>query len=328
MLNDKKFVLGIDLGGTKIYAAVVDQAGKIIGAARKRTKSELGFEAVADRIVICAQEALTDAQKTINDIDAIGIGSPGPLDLKEGTIIETPNLGWKNAPLKAKVEKALEKPVAVDNDGNLGLLGEYAFGAGHQAEHMVGLFVGTGIGGGIIIDRKLLHGFNENAAELGHMIIDPEGPRCGCGRKGCLEAFASRLAIEREIRIAALHGVPTRIFDGKTDLNERIRSKRLAEAFHSGDQAVISAVRKSATYLGYGVANLLNMLNPQVVIIGGGVVEALGKSYIDMVKETALGNVFPIAARNVEIVAASLKDDSAVLGAAVLAWNLVGRLRP
>jgi glucokinase len=318
-----KYVIGIDLGGTKIYAAVVDRAGKIIASARKRTKSELGFDSVAARMVACAREAVSQAKMTFNDIVAIGIGSPGPLDLKQGTIIETPNLGWKNAPLKATIENALQKPAVVDNDGNVGILGEYAYGAGHHAEHMVGLFIGTGIGGGIIVDGKLLHGFNENAGELGHMILDPSGPRCGCGRNGCMEAFASRLAIEREIRIAALQGVPTKVFDNKIDINERIRSKRLADAFAADDAAVKIAVSKSATYIGYGVANLLNIFNPQVVIIGGGVVEALGQVYIDLIKETAVRNVFPIACRKVQIVAAALKDDSAVLGAAVLAWDSV-----
>jgi glucokinase len=323
MSEREKYVIGIDLGGTKIYAAVVDHAGKIIASARKRTKSELGFDSVAARMVACAREAVSQAKMTFNDIAAIGIGSPGPLDLKQGTIIETPNLGWKNAPLKATIENALQKPAVVDNDGNVGILGEYAYGAGHHAEHMVGLFIGTGIGGGIIVDGKLLHGFNENAGELGHMILDPSGPKCGCGRNGCMEAFASRLAIEREIRIAALQGVPTKVFDNKIDINERIRSKRLADAFAADDAAVKIAVNKSATYIGYGVANLLNIFNPQVVIIGGGVVEALGQVYINLIKETAVRNVFPIAYRKVQIVAAALKDDSAVLGAAVLAWDSV-----
>ena len=146
------------------------------------------------------------------DVAAIGVGSPGPLDIKEGVIIETPNLKWKNAPLRAKLEDLLGKKVTVDNDCNVGILGEYAYGAGRGAQDMVGLFIGTGIGGGIIIEGKLLHGYNQNAGELGHMIIDPNGPKCGCGVNGHLEAFASRLAIEREIRVAELHGVKTNIF--------------------------------------------------------------------------------------------------------------------
>lgn len=319
------YVIGIDLGGTKIYAAVVDRKGKIIGSARKKTKGELGFETVAQRIVQCGQEALQQAQVGLDEILAIGVGSPGPLDMKQGSIIETPNLGWKDAPLKARLEAGLQKPVTVDNDGNVGILGEYAYGAGHGAQHMVGLFIGTGIGGGIIVDGQLLHGFNENAAELGHMILDPSGPKCGCGRNGCLEAFASRLAIEREIRVAQLHGVITTVFQDTENKNERIRSKRLAEAYEKNDPAVVEAIKKSASFVGYGVANLLNIFNPEVVVIGGGVVEALGKAYIKIVKEVAENNVFPVALRQVRIVAAELKDDSAVLGAAVLGWQLAER---
>lgn len=322
MKGKENLVLAVDLGGTKIYSAVVDSNGKIIGAAKKRTKAELGFEAVVSRILDCLKEALDNAGVDLNAISAVGIGSPGPLDLKKGVIIETPNLGWKNAPLKQRIETALEKPVVVDNDGNVGLLGEYFFGAAHKAQHAVGLFVGTGIGGGIIIDGKLLHGFNENAAELGHMILDPEGPLCGCGRRGCLEAFSSRTAIERDIRAAAAEGVKTTLIDPAGNSEERIRSKKLAQAFKMRDPAAVQAIEKSARYLGYGIANLLNMLNPQVVVVGGGVVEALKDDYLDLVKKTAFENVFPVAARNVEIVRATLGDDSAVLGAAMLAFEL------
>lgn len=327
MAGNRRYVLAIDLGGTKIYSAVIDRKGKIVGLARKRTKGELGFEAVVTRLLECAHEALQDAKVSLADIKAVGIGSPGPLDLKNGVIIETPNLGWQNAPLKARVEDGLKKSVSIDNDGNLGILGEYAYGAGEGAQHMVGLFIGTGIGGGVIVNGKVLHGFNENAAELGHMILDPDGPVCGCGRKGCLEAFASRLAIEREIRSAVHQGTQTLLFEGDADLNARIRSKKLAAAFSAGDKVVQAAVIKSATYVGYGVANLLNIFNPEVVVIGGGVIEALGENYIKIVQETAASNVFPIAIRNVRITAAKLKDDSTLLGAAVLAWNSLSKKR-
>jgi glucokinase len=324
MPENNKFVIGIDLGGTKIYATVVDKDGTIIASARKKTKAELGFEAVVERITKCVKEVV--AKSKINyesQIHAIGIGSPGPLDLKEGKIIETPNLKWVDAPLKERLQDILHKPVTIDNDCNVGIMGEFAYGAGHGAQHMVGLFIGTGIGGGIIIDGKLLHGYNENAGELGHMILDPNGPQCGCGVNGHLEAFASRLSIEREIRIAHVNGVPTTVFDGLDKMGERLRSKKLADAFHKGDQAVTKAIEKSATYVGYAVANLLNIFNPEVVVIGGGVVEAIGEPYVQIVRDTAKNNVFAIARRNVRIIEAELGDDSAALGAAVLAWDSI-----
>ncbi len=322
MGEQNQYVVGVDLGGTKIYSAVIDKQGKILATARKKTKAELGFETVMERVATCVQDAVTEAEVDFeSQILAIGMGSPGPLDLKEGKIIETPNLKWEDAPVKTRLESLLNKPVHIDNDCNVGVLGEYAYGAGHGAQHMLGLFIGTGIGGGVIIDGKLLHGFNENAGELGHIILDPNGPECGCGVRGHLEAFASRLAIEREIRIADIEGVPTSIFDDMEDKNDRLRSKKLAEAFAAEDIAVKRAIERSATYVGYAVASLLNVFNPEVVVIGGGVVEAIGEAYVQIVRETAEKNVFAVALRNVRIVPAELEDDSAILGAAVLAWS-------
>jgi glucokinase len=321
MKGKEPVVIGIDLGGTKIYCAVVNSGGKILATARKKTKAAQGFENTVERIAKCAFEAVETSGIDYEDVVAAGIGSPGPLDLKKGKIIETPNLKWTNAPLQSRLESLLKLPVRVDNDGNVGVLGEHAYGTGKGADHLVGLFIGTGIGGGVIVDGKLLHGFNENAGELGHMILDPNGPRCGCGNKGCMEAFASRLAIEREIRIAALHGIETGILDGLKD-QERIRSKRISEAYDHGDPAVKMAVTRSAEYIGYGVASLLNVFNPEVVVLGGGVVEALGDTYVDLVRKVVKKRVFKIALRNVRIEAAKLKDDSAVMGAAKLAWDL------
>ena len=158
-------------------------------------------------------------------------------------------------------------------------------------------------------------------AELGHMILNPDGPLCGCGNHGCLEAFASRLAIEREIRAAIANGTPSTIFDGVEKPEAPLRSKRLSEAYAAKDPAVVYAIERSAVYVGYGVASLLNIFNPEVVVIGGGVVEAIGEPYVQIVQQTAAKNVFKIALRNVRIVSAELKDDSAVLGAAMLAWQ-------
>jgi glucokinase len=320
-MPDNKYVIGVDLGGTKIYTIVADKDGNILATARKKTKSEQGFDAVVGRIAKCVKEAAANAEIDLeSDVAAIGLGSPGPLDLTEGKIIETPNLKWKDAPLRSSLEKLLGKKVTIDNDCNVGILGEYAYGAGRGAQDMVGLFIGTGIGGGIIIEGKLLHGYNQNAGELGHMILDPNGPQCGCGVNGHLEAFASRLAIEREIRVAELHGVETNIFENG-DKEERIRSKRIAETFAAGDEAVVPAVTKSATYVGYAVANLLNIFNPEVVVIGGGVVEAIGEPYVKIVRKIADELVFEVSRRNVRIVEAERGDDSAALGAAVLAWR-------
>jgi glucokinase len=317
----KDLVVGIDLGGTKIYAAVIDRKGSILGSGRKKTKAELGFPNTAIRMAECVHMAVEMADVPWEAIQAVGVGSPGPLDLRKGVIIESPNLAWKEAPLRKELKRLLNKRIFVDNDANVGLLGEYAFGAAKGAKEVVGFFVGTGIGGGVIIHGKLLHGFNENAGELGHVIIDPHGPRCGCGNNGCLEAFASRTAMERDIRAAIAAGTPSAVFEGEEKPEAPIRSRRLLEAYLAKDAAVVPAIDRSAEYLGYAIASALNIFNPEVVVIGGGVAEALGDLYIDRAREVAVKNCFKIASRNVRIVAAALKDDSAVLGAAVLAWS-------
>ena len=319
--SKKEWVVGIDLGGTKIYAAVIDRKGTILGSERKKTKSELGFPATVSRMADCARQAVVNAGVSWDGIRAVGVGSPGPLDMKKGMIIESPNLAWKEAPLKKELKRLLKKPAYGDNDCNAGLLGEHAYGAAREARDVIGFFVGTGIGGGIIIGGKLLHGFNENAGEIGHVILDPHGPRCGCGNNGCLEAFASRLSIEREIRAAIAAGTPSPLFEGVENPDAPIRSRRLLEAYLAGDPAVVPAINRSAEYLGYATAGMLNIFNPEVVVIGGGVVEALGALYVDRVREVAVANCFKISSRNVRIVEAALKDDSAVLGAAVLAWS-------
>jgi glucokinase len=317
-------VAGVDLGGTKIYAAVVDRKGKIVGSERKKTKAELGFPTTVNRMAECVRSAAAAAGVSLDEIKAVGVGSPGPLDMKKGVIIESPNLDWKGAPLRKELKRLLGKPVFVDNDANVGLLGEYAFGAAQGAKGAVGFFVGTGIGGGVIIGGRLLHGFNQNAGELGHIILDPAGPRCGCGNRGCLEAFSSRLSIEREIRAAIAAGTPSAVLEGVENPDAPIRSRRLLEAYLANDAAVVPAINRSAEYLGYAIASMLNIFNPEAVVIGGGVVEALGDLYVDRAREIAVKNCFEIASRKVRIVPASLKDDSAVLGAAVLAWNHLG----
>ncbi len=320
--KNEKYVIGVDLGGTKIYSAVVTQTGEIIAGSRKKTKSERGFKEVVKRIKKTIDLALEEAGLTSDDVVAVGIGSPGPLDLQKGTIIDTPNLKWRNAPLRSELQQLTGKPVALDNDGNVGILGEFAYGAARGAQHVIGLFIGTGIGGGIIVDGRLLHGFNENAGELGHMILSPDGPKCGCGNKGCIEALAGRLAIERDIRAAHKAGMKTKIFDNIEDPQSRLRSKLLADAYFNHDPVVKGIIDRAAQYVGLAVASLLNIFNPQVVVLGGGLVEAIGEAYVQTVRETARKNVFDIAIKNVKIAAAELKDDSAVLGAAKLAWDL------
>ncbi len=321
MSKQAGYVVGVDIGGSKIFAGVVDEAGNILSRAKRKTLAAEGFEVSLGQIVDCITEAIQTSNIPEEKILAIGLGSPGPLDIEKGIILYTPNLNWKDAPLKDSIEAKFNKPVKVDNDVNTGTLGELVFGAGKGAKDIIGLFVGTGLGGGVIIDGKVLHGFNQNAGELGHIMVNPKGPRCGCGVRGHLEAIASKSGIEKMIRKAIKAGKPTMIQKELEKEKGPVKSNSLAKAYSKGDKIVRKAVKRSARYLGYGVGSFLNIFNPEVVVLGGGIIESFGQEYIDMVIEVAQKNVFPIAIQNVRIVPAALGDDSVILGASVLAFE-------
>jgi len=312
-------VLGIDLGGTKILAAVIDKDGRVLSRSKRKTKARRGPGEVLDRMAECAREAVAGAGLQLSDIAAAGVGSPGPLDPIRGIIIDTPNLKFVNLPLKDELEARISVPVFVDNDVNVGMFGEFVYGAARGVQHAIGLFVGTGVGGGVIIDGKLHHGFSLNGGELGHMILDPRGPICGCGNRGCLEAFASRTAIQREIEAGIKAGKKTiipELVDG--DLTQ-ITSGVLKKAIEEGDPLVDRVLKSACRYLGIGVGSLLNILSPEVVVLGGGVVKEMPDFFIERVKKQAFRIAFPVCCENVRIVPSALGDDAGILGAGALA---------
>lgn len=314
-------VIGIDLGGTKILAAVVAPGGKIRGRAKTKTRRESGPAAVIARMVDCARKALHDAGLRESDVAAIGVGAPGPLDPDTGVILDTPNLGWKRVPLAQKLKRAFQIPVFIDNDVNVGTLGEFLYGAARGSRHAVGVFVGTGIGGGVILDGKIYHGFNKNAGEVGHMVLLADGPRCGCGRKGCYEALASRTAIMRDIVHQARAGKGQRrtreLFLGK----KPVSSNDLRKCVKRGDAMVIRTLGRAARYLGIGLGSLINLFSPEIIVLGGGVPEALGVAFLERTRTYALRYALPKAGQRVRIVRAALGDDAGVLGAAAMAWR-------
>jgi glucokinase len=313
------YVVGVDLGGTKILAAVVDADGQIISESKAATKANQGADQVIERIARCVRDALERAGLETSQIQAIGVGSPGPLDPDTGVIIYTPNLKWKNVPLKAKLEEHLGIPTFVDNDVNVGTLGESVFGAGKGVKNLVGIFVGTGIGGGVILDGKLFHGVSKNAGEVGHIIVKANGPRCGCGNRGCLEGVASRTAIARDIRKAIKKGkksILPKLNGGNLDM---IRSRALAKAVERGDKLAVKIMKRAEKYLGLGVVSIVHLLNPEMVVLGGGVVEAMGDEMVARVRDIAAKYALPNTMNGVQIVPAKLGDHAGVIGAAVLA---------
>lgn len=310
------YLVGLDIGGTKFMAAVLDSAYKVAGRCRKRSRSLKRDESTEERIFRIVRSAMEDAG--VEAIRGIGVGSPGPLDPKTGVIIDTPNLGWKNFPLARILGKEFGVPVVVDNDVNVGTYGEWSFGDVRECKNVVGVFPGTGIGGGIIIDGKLLHGFSGAAGEVGHMTIQLDGPYCGCGKRGCLEALASRIAIAEQVAALAIReDAPYILEHCGTDLAQ-IRSSVIAEAIKAGEKKVEGVVRKAAYFTGVAVANLINIVSPEAVVLGGGLVEAMQSLYLEEVNRAVHEHAMPFLRKGVRIVPARLGDDAVVLGAARL----------
>jgi glucokinase len=314
------YVIGMDLGGTKILAAIVNMEGHIVAEAKLRTQADEGPDAVIRRIAKTAQRAARQAQIDWSRIGGVGIGAPGPMNPDTGVVYHPPNLpGWDEVALGPRLSEALGVPVCLENDVNLGTLGEYALGAGRGTMDMVGIFVGTGVGGGLILGGKLRSGFRHAAAEVGHMTILADGPVCGCGKRGCLEALASRTAIERDIRLGLAAGRESLIPE-LTGGNGRLTSGVLAKALRKGDPLVTEVIRRAQWYLGLLTASIVNLVDPEMLVFGGGVVEALGESFLDPIRVTACQYyIQQTNADKVRIVPGTLGDHAGVLGAAVLA---------
>jgi len=325
MANNKRFWVGFDLGGTKMLATVYDHKFNRVGRARKKTKGAAGAEAGVARMIETLEEAVAEGKVDRKAIAGIGIAAPGPLDLDRGIVLEAPNLGWKNVPLKDLLEKKLGAPTVVANDVDAGTFGEYRFGAGKKARCVVGVFPGTGIGGGCVYEGRLLRGKTGSCMEIGHMLVQPSGGRlCGCGRRGCLETVASRLAIAADAAMAAFRGeAPNLLKAAGTDLAD-IRSGALANAIKAGDKAVETIVRNAAKQIGVAVANVVNLLAPDVVVMGGGLVEAMEDLFLDEIRKVVAKKAMSSLAATATVVAAGLADDATVMGAAALAADAAG----
>lgn len=314
------YVVGVDLGGTKILAGVFDSSLENIGSSKLSTKSQRGVEAVIDRVARCVQDAVDEADLTMKQVVGVGIGAPGAVDFDAGTVIFAPNMeGWKDVALKKQLEKALSVPVFVENDCNIAALGVFAAELKSKPTSMVGIFVGTGIGGGLVVNGQLYSGHGHTAGEIGHMVIEVGGPKCGCGNKGCFEALASRTAIFQRIKAGVKDGEKTILTDMLGPDLEDLRSGDLRKAIRRGDKFVDKVIEDASEYIGVAVANLVNILNPEVVVLGGGVIEALEDEMMSVIIETAKDYAMPGTMKDVEIVASKLGDHAGITGGAVLA---------
>lgn len=320
---DAKHYVGVDFGGTKIYAGVFTESLKCLGTARISTKPNRGAEGVIERLARSVADAVDECDLDLKQVTGVGIGAPGAVDAEKGRVIVAPNLGWQDVPLKKELERHLAVPVFVENDCNLAMLGVYAVELESKPRHALGIFIGTGIGGGIVINGEFYTGANHTAAEIGHMVLEAHnGPLCGCGNKGCFEALASRTAIFRRIQDAVQQGQKTILAEMLGKSLEDMRSGDLRRAIRRGDKFVKKVVEDAAHYTGIAVANLMNILNPEVVVLGGGIIEALEEQIMPVIKETALEHALKGTTTNVTIRAAKLADDAGIVGGAVLARKL------
>ena len=318
--SSRELFVGIDLGGTKILAALVSRQGEVIAEAKAKTKAQRGPDGVIQRIAQTVRLAMEQASVTSEAIAAVGIGAPGPVDPQAGVVHNPPNLpGWQAVPLARKLAETLDIPVYLENDVNLGTLGEHSYGAGQGTRNMIGIFPGTGVGGGLILDGRLHTGCRNAAGEIGHMIVFADGPVCGCGRRGCLEAVASRTAIEHDIHLGIAAGRDCMMPELSGSTNGRITSTVLAKAFRKRDPLVIEIIGRAQWYLGLMTASLVNLIDPEMIVFGGGLVEAVGEAFLDPIRTTARQYyIQQTAAETIEIVPARLGDYAVVLGASLL----------
>ncbi len=317
----QEFIIGVDLGGTNIVTgALTPDGAHTCGVRSVPTEVASGAEGVVDHIVAAIEDTIAATMEETgvarDAFRGVGIGAPGPLDRERGVVIVAPNLGWRNFPLRDRVVERIGLPATLDNDANCATLGEWWLGAARGARHVIGLTIGTGIGGGLVFDGRLFHGASDVAGEIGHTTIDMDGRHCKCGNYGCLEAYASGPAIAtraREVleRDGAASLMPQMVGGDLT----RLTAQTVYDAAKAGDPAADEIVRDTARYLGAAVANLLNIFNPDVVVIAGGVTLA-GERLFAPLQAEVRRRAFAPAVEAARIVPGMLPGTAGVVGAA------------
>ncbi|MDI6826972.1 MAG: ROK family protein [Armatimonadota bacterium] len=312
------YIVGVDLGGTNVRAAVTDKEGRFLGEGRRPSLAMEGFEITLAQIIQAIRDAIASANVKADEICGIGMGVPGRHISREGIVLWSPNFkDWGGVQLLAPIREAIGVPAYMGNDVNVAALGEFRFGAGKEVNSLVMLTLGTGIGGGIILDGKLWLGANEGGGEIGHQIVNPNGFRCGCGRFGDLEAEAAQAGIiERAQRMIRAGNNSILLERGGPNLDD-ITPAMIAEAANEGDEVAREVMRQTGYWVGIGVANAINFLNPEMVVIGGGISQA-GPVLWEPLMATVRANALAEALSVCQVVPAALGDDAGILGGVVL----------
>lgn len=313
----KKYSIGIDLGGTKILIALVDrETGEVLHHVKKKTKKDKGPKNIIKKMLEGIDELLEESGKTLDDISSIGAGAAGQIDRQNGILIAAANLDCYDLNIKGILSEKFNIPVFVGNDVEIAAIGEQKFGAGKGCDDFVCVFVGTGVGSAIIKDGKIITGATGTAGEIGHIIVDLNGRQCSCGAHGCLEAYASRSAIERRIEGALKKGRKSYILD-YLETGKSITSSMIQKSIEREDELVLQCVTEASEYLSGGIASIINFVNPELVILGGGLIEAVDYFYQKTIKK-ARAKSLPVPAEKIQFKKAMLGDYSGVIGAAFL----------
>ena len=319
----KEHVVGIDIGGTKLATVVADKTGHILNKVRRPTLAEKGPEYALGLLFDMVREVVNLSDLDAESISAIGVSCGGPLDTKTGIVYSPPNLpGWDALPLKAKLESEFQVPVTIENDANASALAEFRFGGGRGYTAVLYMTMSTGIGGGIVINGQIYHGSNDSAGEVGHQILLPDGPRCGCGKRGCLEALCSGPAIARRAQTAIQKRLENEkastailmLADGRI---EDVKSEHVLAAARTGDSLALELVGETGYYMGWGIANLVNILNPDIVLLGT-IAVAAGDLLLDPIRQTVSKFAMTRPAEAVKIAPAQLGDALGDLAAVAL----------
>jgi len=316
----ENYYIGLDIGGTKILGALFDSRGNLLKIDKKATKAPKGSEKTLEqlnKVIIALIEDKNDLLK------GIGIGVPGII--KDGEILFTPNMPWSNFNLKETLSDIYKVPVLVGNDANVSLLGEWLHGKAKGYNYVAGYFVGTGIGGALILDGKLYEGAMGAAGEIGHMNVNPDGVFCGCGSRGCLESFSSKTGMLKEIKNQISRGRKTYLSQFMENSNNYIlKSSHLKEAVENEDALVMEVIEDMCKYLGVSVASIINLINPEIVIMGGGIMESLGEILLPRIKKHTDRYVLKDSIKNCSIELSTLKDEACLWGAyGLLEENLI-----
>lgn len=311
-----ELIIGVDLGGTFVKSAVVTRDKRILAKDSRPSDADGGPEAVMDAMTASADAALKQAGASRSDVLAAGFGAPGPMNWQTGVVYSPPNLPkWKNVPLAEEMNKRLGFPCFVDNDANVACYGEFWLGAGQGAQDIVMLTLGTGVGGGIVVFGRLLRGIDGTAAEVGHLKVMRGGRLCGCGSHGCLEAYGSVTGMVRTAIEGIEQGRNTALFKMARQDVSKITGKMISEAAAGGDEFAKWVITETAAWLGLGITSLVNLLNPEKVILGGGMIAA-GDMLFEPIRQVVKANAFEVPAQRAQIVPAGLGGDAGVIGAA------------